>query len=167
MFNVFKVQHQALRAALPKTLCYASFAPVCCWPRVMARSSWNQILNSSCSILITISSKRKCIWWVVTWGRTADAVFKPGFLGQIFLRLLQWPNFVSIAKQQWLALWWGAGEAGHHAQLSSVILCSFAQVRNAWERGKKSVLKSEYWKTKKVPYSPFNFKTEDILSYMG
>lgn len=41
---------------------------------------------------------RKCSWWVVTWGRTADGVLDAGFLHHIFLRIPALTWFSSCFK---------------------------------------------------------------------
>lgn len=107
-------------------------------------------------------SKGKCIYRVVTWGNTADSVFSAGFLGHIYLRLLLWPNLVSIAKQWWPALWLNAGQSDYHALPSyPLFLCSSSKCL-----GKREEICVQDWilKSKRLPQGPFNIRTEGILS---
>lgn len=147
MFNVFKVQHQALNFAHPKRLHETSLTLVCCWPAATTRSSWNHLPNSLRTILIAEKtvpiSKQKCICWVVTCGKTAVGVFSVGFLDQIFQRLCTGLILLLFLSHGDLPFGWV------QVKLSPVVLCSFAQAENSWERVRKSMLKSGYWKAKK------------------
>lgn len=92
---------------------------------------------------------RKCSWWVVTWGRAADGVLNTGFLHHIFLRIPALTWFSSYCKAAVTCPLVKCRPSWPSVQLSPVILCSFSQAENAWERGRESMLRSTCWKAQK------------------